>query len=144
MSTYTKFTGMKIGVSFNALTILGIDEVEIAEDGAGLPKLIDTTTAPATGYEKTADPLGSDTPPKTQVRVSGLASSADFDTGGWLGLLGTTYPLVVLPQHTTAASGFTLTNAYLEEIVTTEKVTDYTRRAYTFNAEEAGVWAEHV
>jgi hypothetical protein len=143
MSTYTKFTGMKIGVAFNALTILGIDEAEVAEDGAGLPKLLDTTTAPATVYENTADPLGSATPPKTQARVSGLASNADYDTGGWLTLLGTTYELVVLPQHTAGASGFTLTNAYLASIDTIIEVGAYTRRVYTFEAEESGAWAAH-
>jgi hypothetical protein len=141
---YTKFTGKGILVTFNSIVLEGIDSVEITSDASPLPEMMDTTTATASAYEMTEDPLGGKGTPKSSVRVTMLDSKVSYgDSKIIKQVMGVSATLLVQPDGVTSGSIKYSLTARLQERKTTLGVPDWTKLAVTFEANDDGVWASN-
>lgn len=138
---YTKYTGKDMAVTFNSITLEGIESIELSTDGAPLPEMMDTTVATASAYEFTADPLGGRGTAKTSVRVNMFDNKVGYTDSKLIKqTMGTSASLLVQPFGTTEGrSKFTIT-ARLQERRTTLSVRDWTKIAATFEADDDGAW----
>jgi len=139
-----KYTGKAMTASWAstpALASYGLRQIEIVETAAPLPAQIDTTTAVATAYEYTADPLGGKGAAHTTVTFTGLADSLDYATAGWSkAARNTPHALTVYPAGNVATNNlFTLTNAEVTSYRESVTVAGYT--GYTVVLEETAVGA---
>lgn len=140
--SYTKYTAKAMTASYGTLAdVLGIQEVTISQKAKPLAKKIDTTTAPATAYEKTADPLGGDGSASCTVTIKGLLGATDIGdtpTGVTPLAMGDKAALEVVPV---AGEHFKLANAYLQKRSVSPKVREFVPYTLTLgSAISAGAW----
>jgi hypothetical protein len=140
---YVKHTGMSMTASFGTLAnILGPQEITIDQKARPLTKKIDTTTAPATSYENTADPLGGAGSASCTVTIKTLASATDYtDTPPGLTKLAMDYSAALAIVPTVAGEHFDLAAAYLTKRVISPKVREFVPVTVTLaSAVSAGAW----
>lgn len=140
--SYAKYTSKAMTASYGTLAdILGIQEITISQKAKPLAKKVDTTTAPATSYEKTTDPLGGDGSASCTVTIKGLLGATDYGdtpTGITPLVMGASAALEVVPV---AGEHFKLAGAYLQKRSVSPKVREFVPYNLTLeSAISAGAW----
>lgn len=141
--SYVKYTGALMTAAYGGVAdVLGIQEIVIEQKAKPVPKKIDTTTAPATSYEWTTDPLGGDGAPACTVTIKMLLSQTDYsDTpaGILAEAIGVAGALAVVP--TVAGEHFDLADAYLSKRTVSPKVREFVPVTVVLDsAISAGAW----
>lgn len=142
----TKYTGKDMAATFDVASpfaLNGLQTLEIVETAAPLPEQMDTTTAVASAYEFTADPLGGRGTAKTTVTAGGLMSNADYaDTGYAAIALNTLDSLTIYPAGNTATYNKCVAgNCYFRGLRVTASVRDWIAFQATWEANEVPTWS---
>jgi hypothetical protein len=140
---YVKYTGKAMTASFGTLAnILGLQKITISQKAKPLAKKIDTTTAPATSYELTTDPLGGAGSASCTVTINALASATDYtDAQPGLTNLAMDYSAALAIVPTVAGEHFDLAAAYLTKRAISPKVREFVPVTITLaSAVSAGAW----
>lgn len=149
---YTKFKGQSVGITLGAaLTACGgVTEVTISDKGGPDVAQEDTTSAPASVYEFTADPLGVKGKPSCTVTVNAFKDRLGVATGGWYKAatiaMGTSYACAIEPSGSVATNTtWSHTGLRMTTRVTTLNVEDWAKCTYTLeSATDHGAWGQHA
>lgn len=141
---FTKFKPSNITVTHGAINIQGIQSVDITENAAPVPAEEDTTSAPASSYEMTKDPLGGKGAASVSVVIRGLASKRDVTDSGMSTIAYDTAATLTIKVN--GASGgddqFTVTSCNFKGYQWGVPVTGYVPYTATFTkAVGSGTWS---
>lgn len=149
---YTKFKGSSVTITFGVGPVAcgGVTEVTIDDKAEPDAAQEDTTSAPASAYEMTADPLGGKGNPSSTVTVKAFKDKVGVATGGWykpaVVAMGTEYACVVEPSgHVAGDNSWSHAALRMQTRVTHLAVEEYATATYTLqSADAAGTWAAHA
>ncbi len=148
--THTIFKGSQAGITLNSVACGGVTEVMISDKAAPDAAQEDTTSAPATSYTMTADPLGGKGSDSSQVVVKAFKDKVGVATGGWYKAaavaMGTDYAVAIEPSGSVGGDQvWSHTTMQMTQRVTHLAVEEYATATYTLeSADAAGTWGAHA